>query len=154
MPVKKHLISTVDQAYDYAMGSAKAAKAGVCPSCEGNYLNLASQVTAGAYGTTTLNKASWTAGLADADAMCINAPDYKKRAPVKQSTPGEAVAAKELNVSPTPPPPPVVKAGFPWWIVLLLGGGALVYYLSTKKKGPTAAPKKTTTRKRRRRRKR
>lgn len=144
MAVKKHLISTVEQAYDYAMGSAKGAKGGVCPSQEGTYLQLASQVTAGAFGTTALNKASWTAGLAQADAMCINAPDYKKATPLVQSaTPGEAVASKEIV-------PPVVKAGFPWWIVLLMGGGALVYYLSQQKGAASPLPKKSKRKPRRR----
>lgn len=135
MPVPRNQVSTIDQAYDYAMGSAAAAKGGVCPSQTAVYEQLASQVTAGAFGTITLDRQRFLNALAFADSQCKAAPDYKPTAP--QVT---------INVPPDMiPTPPVLRAGFPWWIVLLLGGAGLAYYLYTKKdkKKPAAKePKK------------
>jgi hypothetical protein len=135
MAVKRTQIATLDQAYDYAEGSAKAAAAGVCPSQTGTYQQLAARVTAGAYGIDALDKALWSSALLDADAMCKNAPDYagktgKATAPAGTPSPLPKVDPATGGAAPEVAPDIMKRAGIPWWV--WLAGGIALYFIAKK----------------------
>lgn len=151
MAVPKHLISTLDQAYDYATGSANAASRGVCPSQSYVYQELASKVTIGAFGTNFLDKNSWNAALAAADARCIAAPDYAERTGVQTAPTGTPSTAPKIDPSTGGAAPDThangngiiaagIGAGIPWW-VWVAGGAALFLIFGDKKKGKRKSKK-------------
>jgi hypothetical protein len=154
MAVDKRLVSTVGQAYDYFVGSAKAAAGGVCPSQAHVYNALAAQSSA--WNPATFTNQMFLTELAAADAACKNAPDYHQKTGASVVPQGAGGVQPKVDPQTGGAAPNIdikaagVGAGFPWWLVLLLGGGALVWYLSTKKKGGAAAPAKKTTKRRRR----
>lgn len=139
-PVKRHLITTVSQAYDYAIGSEQAAADGVCPSAAGVYRNLATDVSSGVFGTNVLNKSLFMQQLEMCDGVCRAAPDYYKRTMVQPSAPVSPTGAPAPEEGPMGPDisdelrKQRAGLGLPWWLIAVLGGGALYLLLSKKGK--------------------
>ena len=153
MALTKATIQTVADAYAWAQGSAKVARAGVCPSQAAVYTALAQQVAAmGPMSTLLVGglRIAWDAALSYADSACTSSPDYKKG--------GASIAAKIDPVTGGAQPGPedldLTGAGLSGGNVLiwlLVGAGAYLLWQSSKKgkKGGKRKAKRKTRRRRR-----
>jgi len=135
-------ISTLQQAYEYAVAGAADAKT-VCPSAASAYSAAASQISA----KLVQADVSWFDDeTAVQDAVALLQAANKKCTAAKQPTTTTTPTTSTTQKTPTTKPPQTIKTGLPWWA---WGGLAFLGVMMLKKSKKKRTRKNPATRNRR-----